>query len=142
MSVYERLTSFLRGVACPSTERRETFVPRKGPRNRALPLFLRLFLPGRPAGSDGLRALLGLVAGIRSLRRLRERQDQRRHQVRLLDVGGVAGAGNQLRLRSGHLPVALDRRLRVVDLILGAEDRQERGVGRREPLVERLLVDE
>ena len=53
----------------------------------------------------------------------------------------MTGSGDQVRLGARHLPVAGDRRLCVVDLILRAEDDQERDMQRLEALVERAVID-
>src|SRR4051812_7106088 len=61
---------------------------------------------------------------------------------RLLDVRGMAGALHQSRLGAGQGPECRERLLRLIELLLGAEDRQHRDTGVPQPAVERLFVQE
>src|SRR5215207_6145228 len=70
-----------------------------------------------------------------------EVQDQARRLIGLLHVGGMPGALDHLDPGALHTGVGLRGLDRiVVELILGAEDHQQRDRGRLHPLAQRLLV--
>ena len=126
------------GVGCFINGTKGNLVPRKGPRNRALSLFLaawrtascavcllgRRFFAGRRAPAAAARPRTGSGAPPGSAARRSESGPRR---------GSGASA------RRARLPVARDGRLRVVDLVLGAEDHQQRHVRGGQALVERRL---
>src|SRR5262245_38690528 len=106
-----------RGRVLPNGTRETLFLERA---RETGPFRCLLLLGGLLLLRSGLLPCRLLLRRGRSLRWLREGQDQRRDQLRLLDVGRVAGARYEVGLDARHvLPVAGDRRRGVVDLVLG-----------------------